>query len=712
MVIFIKWTDFKPILVVPAVPYNNGIRFFHPQKQLDVCGDIISTLWEILSLCDGHNSLDEICNKSKLDKEIVKEILIELDEKELICDSRKQYKHFHLISNFPPNYFRILNEIEVVKHKNSKRKAVKKGIVFNYECDNASCLYKLQVNRKSCRSFSLDKKLTLSQLGNICDYAYSINRHATPSGGSLFPLKIYCIVTRKQKDFQEGYYEYNPEENKLILYNEKIDIEQLKFCFNDELLAFNSPVQIVIAADLDRQAYKYSNRGYRLTLIECGQVAQNISLYCEEQGIASCELGGILDVPLANELQISNANIVPILAIAIGYMSNDDVFKYSKLLSEINKKYVGITKPVKSFGINNIEIEDASFYGAWSRYGRAGNRIAGATGVSYNEAVCKAIIEGYERYRSGVVRVDYVGKTDNSQYFLNPYDIAPLSEEQRKLWKLPLYKTNYKIEWTKDITGKYFIPTDFVYYGHRKENKLFLSDSSGISAYTNYDEAKKRALAELIERDAVMRSWYSQESPKHINPKFFSEHIKNRINHWKKKGRKVHILDLDSKYLPVYLVVIVSNEYPCFVSGCAASIGDSNDAILKALQEAEYNLLLAIENPFTSPPKIEEIKTPQDHGKYYHFFENSKKISWLFSNNNYSNNYLSKAINFDELVKKLDAIFVDLSESSNDYIKVVRAISKKLVPISFGYQRDYYLHPALKSLKINPISRQLPHYFA
>ena len=62
----------------------------------------------------------------------------------------------------------------------------------------------------------------------------------------------------------------------------------LKYCYNDERIAFSSPLQVVIAADLNRQPYKYANRGYRLTLIEVGQVAQNIALYCEEQGLSTC----------------------------------------------------------------------------------------------------------------------------------------------------------------------------------------------------------------------------------------------------------------------------------------------------------------------------------------------------------------------------------------------------------------------------------------
>ncbi len=710
--IVINWEDYKPILVVPAVPYNNGIRFFHPDKQFDIDGEIVSTLWNILSGCDGHRTLNEIIKITKLDEDVVKEILIELDEMNLISDSRKQYKHFHYITNYPPKYFRLLNEEEVEKHKKSKRKKIKNGEKIYYKFDKNSKLYQLQLNRRSCRNFSSTRQLTINQLGNICNYAYSLKRHATPSGGALFPLKIYCIVTTDQKDFKAGYYEYDCENDNLILYNDKIDLEQLKYCFNDELLAFNSPIQIVIAADLDRQGYKYSNRGYRLTLIETGQVAQNISLYCEEIGLSSCELGGILDIPLAKELDIKEDNVAPILAIAIGYASATDTFKYSDLLSKLANKYVGENKVVKNFGVNNLDSSTTSFYGAWAKYGMDSKRIAGATGASYNEAVSKAIIEAYERYRSSVVKIDYIGVPNNLKYFYMPDEIAPLSCKQREKFNLLQYDKNIAIEWTKDMTGTYYIPTDFVFYGHNKKNKLFLSDSSGIAAYTDYTEAKKRALSELIERDAIMLSWYKQESPKHVHPKYYSNHINNRINFWKKNERQVHILRLNSKFIPVFLVVIVGKEYPCFVSGAAASFDSIDDAILKSFQEAEYNLLLAKENPISKAPIIDNVKTPLDHGQYFHFYENAQKLSWLYDNDEYIDIKYNEVNDLEQVEKALEVVYVDLSKSQDDFIKVVRAISKKLVPISFGYQRDYYLHPALKNIKLSKQCREIPHYFA
>lgn len=704
----LKWESYRPILVVPSISKENGIRFLCQDYQLDINNEIVPVLWKILGLCNGYKTLDEISLELNLEKDYVKNILVQLIEKKLIYDSNEQYLHFHEISNYPAKYFRSLTNNDIIQHKSSKRKAVKKGKIYNYQNETKSCLYKLEINRKSCRNFSTYKKLTLNQLGNICYYAYSYTMRSTPSGGGLYPLKLFCVVPYDQIDFNAGYYEYDNESEKLVLFNSKPDLEQLKYCYNDETLAYNSQIQLIICCDFERQCYKYSNRGYRLSLIEAGHVAQNISLYCVEKALSSCELGGLLDIPLANELDIHNSNIFPILGIAIGYPTNEKKFSYSNFLPKIVSEFVGEDKPVKSFGINYTNIENSSFYGAWAKYGKDSKRISGATAPSYNEAISKAIIEGYERYCSALVHIDYIGPSKNNKYFFNPEEIAPLTDVQRKRWKLSNYKNGDPIEWTKDMTGNYYIPTDFIYYGHSKENKLFLSDSSGVAAYTDYETAKKRALLELIERDAVMRNWYQRKSAKHINYNKLPQHVKNRIKHWKIRGRNVHILDLDSKFSSVFLTIIESNTYPCFVSGASAVVTNFENAILKSLQEAEYNLLLAMENNVYEKIEKEKIKTPSDHGKYYYSYENSRKISWLWENKKISTKKISNISNIDNVISKLEVAFVDLSEP-NKSIKVVRAVSKKLLPISFGYKRDYYTHQTLKNIKTDI---DLPHYFA
>lgn len=707
--------EFMPILLIPAVPHKNGIRFLCPTRQLDVKGEIVADIWGILSLCNGHRTVQDIAHKSKLELSFVEQVLDDLSKLDIVNDSREQYRHFHTISSNPQIYLNALTRKEIRLYREEKRKPVKSGKIIDFKLNSSSALYQLQCGRKSCRNFSETKLPTLSLVGNICNYAYSLSRHATPSGGALFPLKIYCVVMRNLDMLEAGYYEYDAEHDHLVLYNLDIDLEHLQYCYGTDSLAFNSPVQIIIGADLNRQPYKYSNHGYRLTLIEVGHVAQNISLYCQEQGLATCELGGILDVPLAMELGLEKDAVSPILAIAVGYKSetcHEQSLKYSDLLEYLESKIVGESCPVLEYGINSFDAGEGTFYGAWANYGRDGNHIAGATGLTFYEAACKAIIEGYERFQSGKIRVDYVGPMDNTGLFYKPNEIAPLSQEQRCYSGLLPYCDGDTIEWTKDMTGKYYLPSDYIFYGHSKKEKLFHSNSSGVAAYFNYEQAQERALAELIERDAVMRSWYQQKAPKHVRFEFLPQHVKNRIEYWEQKGRRIHILDLESQYLPVFLVAIVSNQYPCFISGAAAIFGEVTKAMSKALQEAEYNLLLALRNPIGSPFTKDEIRTPFDHGHYYHFPNNLKKISWLWSNCDCSDSFYNIPPDVKSLITALDVIFVDLSESPTALIKVVRAISKKMIPISFGYRRDYYLHPEIQKLNISPVTSKLPHYFA
>lgn len=118
--------------------------------------------------------------------------------------------------------------------------------------------------------------MTVNQIGSICHFAYSIPDHSVPSGGALYPLRIYVLIEKPQDGLEPGYYEYDAEQNRLVCFNDEVDVEQLKYCFNQEEMPFGSSVQIVIAANLERQPYKYANRGYRLTLIEVGHVAENI----------------------------------------------------------------------------------------------------------------------------------------------------------------------------------------------------------------------------------------------------------------------------------------------------------------------------------------------------------------------------------------------------------------------------------------------------
>ena len=104
--------------------------------------------------------------------------------------------------------------------------------------------------------------MTVNQIGSICHFAYSIPDHSVPSGGALYPLRIYVLIEKPQEGLDPGYYEYDAEQNRLVCFNGEVDVEQLKYCFNQEEIPFGSSVQIVIAADLEPLQWIYESFFY------------------------------------------------------------------------------------------------------------------------------------------------------------------------------------------------------------------------------------------------------------------------------------------------------------------------------------------------------------------------------------------------------------------------------------------------------------------
>ena len=67
------------------------------------------------------------------------------------------------------------------------------------------------------------------------------------------------------------------------------------------------------------------------------------------------------------------------------------------------------------------------------------------------------------------------------------------------------------------------------------------------------------------------------------------------------------------------------------------------------------------------------------------------------------------ATSIDTLRRKLDAVVVSVSEEDSA-LRVVKVLSPKLVPISFGFGAGHYSHHSLACVVDN--TRLMPHYFA
>jgi len=726
--------EFYPLCAVPVVPRGVGIRFLHPKEQYDV-DEFVDVIWFILGLCSGYFTSKYIVNKvtkefQEVDQSTAKSIIADLANLGVIIDSREAYQHFHQLSTNPMSFQRGFSFKEIVEYTASERMPVKPGGT-TYLHESGSVLNQLQSKRRSCRSFSEDK-LDINTLGHILTSGYSLDKHSTPSAGGLYPLKIYVIVTRDQTGIEAGYYEYNPENNELVHYNSNVDVDQLQYAFDSDTLLYNAPVIIVIAADFERQNGKYSNRGYRYTLLEAGHVVQNMQLASVESDVATLEYGGFLDNVLADELWMDTPRVMPIITIGVGKSSNDRIFNAMTLLEELEDKLVGSNKPIRYVRVTNGSQPEKgeSFFGAIALYAPSPNqdarksykhRFAGGTASSSGLAKVKALAEAYERYASAQVRVDLIEKASNlRESWLDPRIVTPLSTEQyQELSFLQVFDPEVDWQWTKGVkasTGQpILVPVDLVFYPLTTDTfgrKLcFETSSSGVAAFTTQNEAVRRGLLELIERDSIMRSWFERKSPRRINLAQLPFHWQRRVAYWKQQGREVFVLDL-SDYGVVTIVVVIHayDQFPCFVSGAASSEKSFDEAVSKAFHEAELGLIQTMKKRPHKPIDPDHVSSPGDHAKLYALPDHISNIEWLWQGEE-TDSLPEPTATIQLLLEKFEAVTVQLS-NENSPLKVVRVLSEKLVPITFGKGRELYQHRSIDNGLVHPDSLRLPHHFA
>lgn len=661
--------EYRPIVVLPCIIKRNKVEFLGSDEKFVIRGeDVCSFLEELLPHCNGNESIYDIaeeyagynakCETMKYfaDEEALQEnfervypkirdAVDRLAEVGAVVDSREQYWHFHKLTNYPSTFLQDLTGDEIAKHHDDwedVRDLIRKHDVLvpgNWGSERRSrrdqTIPEL-LNRSSCRNFSKKKIPAVVDLLYVCNAAYGYiddekRKRPVPSAGDLYPLKLYVVSDVR------GCYEYNPDNNTLVRYKFP-NPEHLKFCFNSEDF-MGASFHIIITGNLDAQGFKYANRAYRFCLIEAGHVAQNITTFAESMGLKTCELGGVLDDAISEELELYEG-YVPLLAIAIGY-ENEEPKRDEIDYVEFVEKNTGEDKPVK---FCNVWSDDGSMWTAIAGYEDHGEKCVGTGAArSYDYAAFKAVVEAYERYTA--FSVDDHERPDNS---------------------------------------------------------------SGIAAHFSLREAQKAALAELIERDAIMRLWNSKISPNHVARSTWSVNVVRRANYWESKGRKVSVLNLPSKYAPVVLVTITSNEYPYFVCGAASSsngmVGECKNSIAvfqsmieKALMEAEVSLCYFLNNPEPGrAPRPEDVCTPEDHGKFYRKNRNAvEKLAWLTSNKSNKILFSGWDYSFEQLIEMLHVEMEVLGELDNGLI-VVKLTSPDLKPMTFGTEK----------------SSELPHFFA
>jgi SagB-type dehydrogenase family enzyme len=178
------------------------------------------------------------------------------------------------------------------------------------------------LKRRSRRDFK-DSPLTLAEVSQILWAAQGITDdtglRAAPSAGALYPLDLYLVVGEQGVEgLGEGVYHYLPQRHSLELTLQGDVRQTLARLSLDQTFIAEAPLSLLIAAEYERTAWKYGERGARYVHMEAGHVGQNVYLQAEALGLGTVTVGAFQDDKIAQALNLP-PSYRPLYVMPIGH---------------------------------------------------------------------------------------------------------------------------------------------------------------------------------------------------------------------------------------------------------------------------------------------------------------------------------------------------------------------------------------------------------
>jgi SagB-type dehydrogenase family enzyme len=179
------------------------------------------------------------------------------------------------------------------------------------------------VKRRSVREFT-GEPIELAQLSRLLRFAYG---KTSPGGrfrpvaspGALYPLEIY-VVPHNVSGLEPGVYHYNVDSHSLDVVKRGESWEGVKASvnLNDMEDPDSASLMLCITAIFRRCTMKYLDRGYRMILMEAGEVGQSLSLLATASGLGCYMQGAFVDNALSGLLDIDGYDEAPLLPMIFG----------------------------------------------------------------------------------------------------------------------------------------------------------------------------------------------------------------------------------------------------------------------------------------------------------------------------------------------------------------------------------------------------------
>lgn len=352
--------------------------------------------------------------------------------------------------------------------------------------------------------------------------------------------------------------------------------------------------------------------------------------------------------------------------------------------------------------------------------------IGWGKGLTISGAVLSAVGEAIERYSASIVDSESIvwkRPDELAGEFIDPRDCGLYTEAQYERDDFPYVRFDPGIEhpWVLGIWLRnkkpVWVPAIFVFLSIelRQEQAIAQGTSNGLAASTSKDDAARRAVLELVERDAFMSTWLTATPAQRIQ----LDHTLDPLLHTvlegiEALGATVEVYTLPASVIGTTVLCLAlgdGEQYPGVTFGLGCDL-DTRAALKQAVLELGQTgpylrrmMRSGILTPAADPSGVREML---DHAAYYFPKERATAFDRLRSENTTVNLRDLRSHDMRSLEKagvRVALVDVTSADVATGPFSVMRAVSPDLQPIWFGYglERIHKLKVATDVPPINPI---------
>lgn len=371
---------------------------------------------------------------------------------------------------------------------------------------------------------------------------------------------------------------------------------------------------------------------------------------------------------------------------------------------------------------------------------RTMGQVGAGKGLDSISAHIGAVGEALERYSAARYRkhkMRYCPIDKLKGDYIDPADLVLYSNEQYRSSGFIFSKWNKKrsIHWAKGVwlgtDTPVWVPSLVTYFNFDCPKKELFSQASsnGLAAGQDFNDAAIRACYELIERDAMMLTWYAQVPPQRLSMASVTDpKLHEVIDNITRYGvsLELYLIDMGTRIPTVVCLGFGDGVHNPATSVSLATHADIHVALRKAILEQGHVLpylrsLMA--NQQSWPRQIQQVASLEDHAKYY--FASDKQQYFDFMRQPESeaiitddwqgvdiNSIDDLRLCLERAELKVAVVDVTSPDMRLSPFTVVRAVGPHVQPIHFGEQFKRVDNPRLKKLLNGRTVNIQPHPIA